>query len=63
MAAMGDGTGDCDYDSDCKDGLRCFQRGGLTSVPGCLGDGTPDWDYCIPVCSDALSGIQYSMDP
>ena len=40
--------GDCDYDSDCKAGLRCFQRDGLAPVPGCSGDGLGGWDYCIP---------------
>ena len=27
--------GDCDSDSDCADGLTCFQRDGYTVVPGC----------------------------
>ena len=31
--------GDCDRDSDCKKGLRCFLREGLEPVPGCSGDG------------------------
>ena len=31
--------GDCDYDSDCDAGLRCFQRDGYESVPGCSGSG------------------------
>ena len=39
--------GDCDRDSDCKYGLKCFQRNGYTSVPGCKGRGRKDWDYCI----------------
>ena len=29
--------GDCDYDSDCDVGLRCFQRDGYESVPGVFG--------------------------
>jgi len=40
--------GDCDKDSDCEKGLKCFQRSGFTSVPGCVGKGKKDWDYCIP---------------
>ena len=40
--------GDCDRDSDCKAGLRCFHRNALWSVPGCSGDGVGDMDYCIP---------------
>mmetsp|Transcript_29890 Transcript_29890/g.56042 ORF Transcript_29890/g.56042 Transcript_29890/m.56042 type:complete len:620 (-) Transcript_29890:227-2086(-) len=39
-------AGDCDEDSDCASGLRCFQRSGTTPVPGCSGDGTSDYDYC-----------------
>ena len=39
-------AGDCDRDSDCEDGLKCFQRNGFTTVPGCSGSGTKDWDYC-----------------
>ena len=38
--------GDCDYDSDCDVGLRCFQRDGYESVPGCSGSGQSGWDYC-----------------
>jgi hypothetical protein len=38
--------GDCDHDSDCAGDLKCFQRDGTTPVPGCLGTGTADWDYC-----------------
>lgn len=42
--------GDCDDDSDCGDGLVCFQRFlPLTAVPGCSG-GTSDtslMDFCI----------------
>jgi hypothetical protein len=38
--------GDCDYDSDCDAGLRCFQRDNLESVPGCSGSGKKGWDYC-----------------
>lgn len=39
-------TGDCDTDDDCAGSLKCFQRDGFTPVPGCLGTGAPDWDYC-----------------
>jgi hypothetical protein len=36
--------GDCDVDSDCESGLKCFQRDGgdSTLIPGC--DGTPGAD-------------------
>ena len=42
--------GDCDKDSDCKPDMKCFQRSGNTSVPGCTTDGSNNWrdaDYCI----------------
>ena len=39
--------GGCDSDSDCAGGLKCFQRTGLTPVPGCSGSGISDHDYCI----------------
>ena len=38
--------GDCDDDSDCKDGLLCEQRSGLTPIPGCVGEGLTGTDYC-----------------
>lgn len=41
--------GDCDLDSDCADGLVCFQRGPGIPVPGCL-DGDKEMsrtDFCI----------------
>ncbi len=31
----GECEGDCDSDSDCKDGLLCLQRSGTELVPGC----------------------------
>ncbi|CAE8698862.1 unnamed protein product, partial [Polarella glacialis] len=40
-------AGDCDKDADCNGVLRCFQRSGYTSVPGCFGKGTKNWDYCV----------------
>ena len=49
--------GDCDSDSDCQPGLRCFQRDDTDSVPGCAGGGSDDnsdVDYCI--MSDCPNG-------
>ena len=40
--------GDCDSNSDCKAGLRCFHRKAFESVPGCSGDGVRSMDYCVP---------------
>ena len=31
--------GDCDSDSQCIGSFICFQRDGLTNVPGCVGNG------------------------
>ena len=45
-------VGECDSDSQCGAGLKCFQRDGFTSVPGCIGHGKKDWDYCY----DPLDG-------
>ena len=43
--------GDCDSDSDCLNGLICFERSGSESVPGCAGAGGArdviEKDYCI----------------
>ena len=39
--------GDCDSDSQCASGLKCFQRSGFTRVPGCSGNGKNHYDYCI----------------
>merc|ERR1712147_374256 len=39
--------GDCDNDSHCDKGLKCFQRSGTTAVPGCTGKGVTNRDYCI----------------
>merc|ERR1712151_223251 len=42
--------GDCDNDSHCKPGLKCFQRSGKIPVPSCLSGGSGDYqnyDYCF----------------
>lgn len=43
--------GDCDNDSHCASGLYCHQRSGTTAVPGCLGLGYSDADYCTRILS------------
>jgi hypothetical protein len=58
--------GDCDHDSDCDAGLKCFQRDGYESVPGCSGKGKKGWDYCTNVGVKALDssrngGTGYGM--
>ena len=52
---MGKCQGDCDADSDCGKGLKCFQRDGFTPVPGCKGKGINSWDYCYKPGSSWLS--------
>merc|ERR1712010_282748 len=40
-------TGECDADSQCAKGLKCFQRSHGEHIPGCTGKGGGvDWDYC-----------------
>merc|ERR1719356_474985 len=49
--------GDCDTDSDCDDGMFCFQRSGHTMVPGCSSGGAGDvnnMDYCVPYGGPSL---------
>merc|ERR1712173_228104 len=54
---LGECQGECDNDSHCASGLACFQRTGLTPVPGCAGVGETDFDYCYnPAGSITLSG-------
>ena len=39
--------GDCDRDTDCEDGLKCFQRNTNGPVPtGCTGYMYSNYDYC-----------------
>jgi hypothetical protein len=40
--------GDCDNDSECGEGLVCFERDRFDLVPGCFGVGVFSKDYCIP---------------
>ena len=38
---------ECDRDSDCKPGLKCFQRSKGEPIPGCdVSRGPPTHDYC-----------------
>jgi hypothetical protein len=46
---LGECEGDCDSDRECGSGLRCFQRSGSETVPGCTGD-KREWrgrDFCV----------------
>lgn len=48
--------GSCFYDTDCLEGLRCFQRNSYESVPGCKGRGHNSANYCIPNILSAVDG-------
>ena len=53
-------TGECDKDSQCAAGLKCFQRQNGEAIPGCTGlGGGKKWDYCYdPTAStDAMSCV------
>ncbi|KAL7543207.1 hypothetical protein ACHAXR_012486, partial [Thalassiosira sp. AJA248-18] len=45
--SLGVCEGDCDNDSECDEGLKCFSRDGDESVPGCEGPGRTGDDYCF----------------
>eukprot|EP00980_Cylindrotheca_fusiformis_P004439 scaffold948_cov106-Cylindrotheca_fusiformis.AAC.11 len=53
--------GDCDRNSDCEDGLECFQRSANVAVPGCAkGDEDESrTDYCIAIAKQ-LPTISFS---
>jgi len=46
-AVLGRCQADCDSDEQCDGDLVCFERDAFEAVPGCLGDGTKEWDYCV----------------
>jgi hypothetical protein len=52
--------GDCDHDTDCQSGLKCFQRdpGNSSNVPGCQGDVDVKStnDYCFDPSDGHASG-------
>lgn len=56
--------GDCDKDSDCAPGLRCFQRDRYEAVPGCSGYGWASMDYCYdPQDDPSLPASTTSTEP
>ena len=54
-------VGECDADSQCAAGHRCFQRSGFESVPGCKGNGKSSWDYCYEPSKGAWSLTNVNM--
>jgi len=57
--------GDCDNDSQCEVGLKCFQRTTFQAVPGCSGEGSSGKDYCYrpPPTSIQLVFIEAGAPP
>jgi hypothetical protein len=63
---LGECQGDCDHDSDCKEGLQCFQRYGLDPVPGCTGVGSSGYDYCfvpLEMCETGCREFYLDCEP
>jgi hypothetical protein len=52
---LGKCQGDCDKDSDCQDGLQCFQRRDNEPVPGCYADEGID--------NASKKGVDFCYDP
>jgi hypothetical protein len=48
--------GDCDSDTDCEEGLSCFQRSDVEAVPGCDGAGLSGKDYCYDARKPLTTG-------
>lgn len=46
--------GNCSLDEDCEGLLECFQRDGTEPVPGCLGEGSSDTNYCAYRSSSSM---------
>jgi len=44
---LGKCEGDCDRDSECAEGLKCFSRSAHEEVPGCVGLGKFGNDICF----------------
>eukprot|EP00980_Cylindrotheca_fusiformis_P000752 scaffold175_cov153-Cylindrotheca_fusiformis.AAC.4 len=58
--------GDCDGDSDCDSGLKCFQRTeAFKAVPGCSGGAQDDskYDYCVRNSDDFPVLSQVGVNP
>lgn len=56
-------SGDCDRDSHCQTGLRCFQRNAYETVPGCATGGSGDirgYDYCHDPARSSNSNPTYA---
>ena len=60
---------DCDEDAQCGEGLICFQRNGLETVPGCSGEDNLAFDrkdVCVTKCTTeycVLHSIGNNINP
>lgn len=57
---LGACEGDCDQDSECGEGLKCFSRSAFEEVPGCVGVGTRSGD---DICFDHTLSEQPTDSP
>lgn len=65
---LGKCQGDCDSNSDCAEGLVCFERSGTEEVPGCEGLAVSGKDYCyepasLPFSYKGNNGSRSKMFP
>lgn len=59
---LGACEGECDDDSQCQLGLKCFQRRGSESIPGCSGDGQSGKDYCYKPELEIVEIVNINVD-
>ena len=58
-------SGECDSDSQCAAGLKCFQRSHNEPIPGCNnhpGGTLGNWDYCYDPNFDDLGASGVTID-
>jgi len=60
-------VGNCADDSDCADGLVCYERRDMEEVPGCTGNGSPPdqngFGYCVVRLYDFLWIVGDELEP
>ena len=60
---LGQCLGDCDNDSECAEGLVCYQRNGDEETPGCYGPGRTGDDYCVDPHQTVTPSSSPSISP
>ena len=58
---LGECQGDCDWDSDCENGLICFQNNAYDAPPGCSGTPSQYMDYCYDPLWDGFATTEDEM--